>query len=148
MKLMWLGFVFLMAIFLLAIGILLVENFSIFTSPNYFYVGFEQVQGLREGDDIRVEGIPFGKIYSLILHPDGVLVKGKLSEPLTLYGDPSQPDGYRITVEPASMVKTRPPAATGGFSMRCPLEADSPMSALHTSPSSSGSSRWCMAWPG
>jgi phospholipid/cholesterol/gamma-HCH transport system substrate-binding protein len=86
---LWLGFVFFCALVVLGFGTLLVGDLrSLFGKTYALDVHFERAPGLRRGDDVRVDGVVFGKVAELSLHqPSGVLVKLRLQEPVVLYAD-------------------------------------------------------------
>ncbi|MBI3857423.1 MAG: MCE family protein [Planctomycetes bacterium] len=85
---MWLGFIFFIALVVLGFGTLLVKNVSLFGHPVKLNLHFERAQGLRPGSDVRVDGILFGRVDEVALHPQsGVRVVVKLNEPVVLYKD-------------------------------------------------------------
>ncbi len=95
---LWLGFVFLVALVLLGFGTLILADLPL-GKPDYLKVHFPEVQGLRKGDDVRVEGVMFGKVDALELHRDsGVEVTLRLNRRLTLYSD------ARVVVESTSVL--------------------------------------------
>lgn len=85
----WLGFVFFVSLVLLGFGTLLVGDLAdLFGHKYYLKIHFERVQGLRRGDDVRVEGLLFGKVKEIALSPDsGVLVTARLNQKIALYSD-------------------------------------------------------------
>lgn len=94
----WLGFLFLAALILLAFATLVVGELP-FGRRYTLRVHFERVQGLRKGDDVRVEGLRMGRVEDLELHPDrGVVATLTLDRPLALYSD------ARIAVESSSVL--------------------------------------------
>lgn len=85
---MWLGFIFFVALVILGFGTLLVKNVKLFGEVVSLSIHFERAQGLRPGSDVRVDGILFGRVDKVTLHPhSGVQVVVKLNEPVTLYQD-------------------------------------------------------------
>lgn len=85
---MWLGFIFFIALVILGFGTLLVKNVKLFGKTETLHVHFERAQGLRPGSDVRVDGILFGRVDAVALHPQsGVRVTVKLNEPVVLYQD-------------------------------------------------------------
>ena len=56
----WLGFFFFVALVLLGFGTLIVGNIDMFKEPHIYRVHFATVEGLKTGDDIRVEGFQLG----------------------------------------------------------------------------------------
>jgi phospholipid/cholesterol/gamma-HCH transport system substrate-binding protein len=84
----WLGFVFFVALVILGFGTLLVKNWKPFAHPQKLAVHFERAQGLKPGSDVRVDGILFGRVVSVDLHPvSGVRVLVNVDEPIVLYQD-------------------------------------------------------------
>jgi phospholipid/cholesterol/gamma-HCH transport system substrate-binding protein len=85
---MWLGFIFFIALVILGFGTLLVKNVNLFGTPIEMKIHFERAQGLRPGSDVRVDGILFGRVDQVMLHPQsGVRVVIKVNEPVVLYQD-------------------------------------------------------------
>lgn len=96
---MWLGFIFFVALIVLGFGTLLVKNVNLFGHPVPLAIHFERAEGLRPGSDVRVDGMLYGRVDSVTLHPvSGVRVKVLLNEPVVLYQD------SQITVEPSSVL--------------------------------------------
>ena len=90
----WLGFFFFVALVLLGFGTLIVGNIDMFKEPHIYRVHFATVEGLKTGDDIRVEGVGYGKVSDISLDPrGGVMVTLDLSGPIEIY------EGYQIYVE-------------------------------------------------
>lgn len=85
----WIGFFFFVALVVLGFGTLLVGDlWSLFQSATYLDVHFEKVQGLRERDDVRVDGVLYGKVHEIKLHPSsGVIVRLRLNQPVTIFRD-------------------------------------------------------------
>ncbi len=84
----WLGFVFFVALVILGFGTLLVKNWRPFAHPMKLAIHFERAQGLKPGSDVRVDGILFGRVVSVDLHPvSGVRVIVNVDEPIVLYQD-------------------------------------------------------------
>lgn len=85
---MWLGFLFFVALVILGFATLLIKNVSFLGHPQTLNIHFERAQGLRPGSDVRVDGILFGRVEEVQLHPQsGVRVKIKVNEPVVLYQD-------------------------------------------------------------
>ena len=85
---LWLGFLFFVALVILGFATLLIKNVSFFGHPQKLAIHFERAQGLRPGSDVRVDGMPFGRVEDVVLHPQsGVRVNIKLNEAVTLYQD-------------------------------------------------------------
>lgn len=85
----WLGFFFFVALVLLGFATLLVGDLSaFFTNPTYLDVHFEKVQGLRVRDDVRVDGVLYGKVHSMSLDPrSGVICRLRINQPIAIYQD-------------------------------------------------------------
>jgi phospholipid/cholesterol/gamma-HCH transport system substrate-binding protein len=85
----WIGFFFFVALVLLGFSTLLVGDlWSMLQSPTYLDVHFEKVQGLRERDDVRVDGVLMGKVHAIRLHPSsGVVVRLRMQEPVAIFRD-------------------------------------------------------------
>lgn len=85
----WLGFFFFVALVLLGFATLLVGDLSqFFENPVYIDVHFQKVQGLRERDDVRVDGVLYGKVHEMDLHPSsGVVCRLRLNGPIAIYSD-------------------------------------------------------------
>lgn len=85
----WLGFFFFVALVLLGFATLLVGDLSaLFEDSEFIDVHFEKVQGLRERDDVRVDGVLFGKVHKMDLHPaTGVVVRLRLHRKVAIYSD-------------------------------------------------------------
>lgn len=98
MKGAWFGFAFFVALVLLLVGTVLVGNYPIFGKRYELLAQFDRVEGLREGDDVRIEGVARGKVRRLILNERGVLVGMEMEEPVKLFKD------YRITAESLSLL--------------------------------------------
>ena len=97
-KTAWLGFLFLVGLILLGFVTLVLEDVGALFGKRYtLSVHFNKVRGLKQGDDVRVEGLLLGKVEELTLHPDqGIVATLRLSEPIALYKD------ARIVVESSS----------------------------------------------
>jgi phospholipid/cholesterol/gamma-HCH transport system substrate-binding protein len=97
-KTAWLGFLFLVALILLGFTTLVLKDLpGLFGERYELRVHFDRVRGLKEGDDVRVEGLLFGKVERLALHPDhGVVATLRLERGVTLYRD------ARVVVESSS----------------------------------------------
>jgi len=85
---LWLGFLFFVALVILGFATLLIKNVSFFGHPLKLAVHFERAQGLKPGSDVRVDGMLFGRVEEVVLHPQsGVRVALRLNEPVILYQD-------------------------------------------------------------
>jgi len=92
-----------MFMILLALGFftIVLSRQSIFTQSYRFDVVFENVQGLREGDNVSVRGVSIGKVKTLQIKPDGVHVSVTLEKPVELHED------YAIEILPTSALGGR-----------------------------------------
>lgn len=98
---MLLGFVFFVALVLLGFATLIVGDLSHYLLKSEFHlkIHFNDVLGLRKGDDVRVDGVQFGTVDSITLdQPSGVLVRVRLDEPIELSQD------HEIFVESSSVL--------------------------------------------
>ena len=89
-----------MFMILLALGfftiILSYEN--IFQEYHPIEVKFDHVSGLREGDNVFLRGVMIGRVKSLEVEPDGVLVEALLRQPVAIR------EGYHVTIIPSSVL--------------------------------------------
>lgn len=97
----WLGFVFFVALITLGFGTLLVGDLeNLMGDRVQMTVLFPRVEGLRSGDDVRVDGVPYGKVGSIRLRDDGGVMATLLMQgPVTVHRD----DG-KIVVKAASVL--------------------------------------------
>lgn len=91
------------------------ENFLQKTYP--FEVVFEDVMGLRDGDNVVVRGMTIGKVKSLELKEDGVHVFSALQHPVALKSD------YKIEVIASSVLGGRYLQIAEGTRQAPPLAA-------------------------
>ena len=75
------------------------ENFFKTTYP--FVVVFDDVMGLRDGDNVVIRGMTIGKVKELALKEDGVYVQSALLRPVALKSD------YKIEIIPTSVLGGR-----------------------------------------
>ena len=89
MKHYFLGFIFMVALVAFGFGTLLIEDISLsFDEPPRITIHFEDVRGLQAGNEVKVEGVPFGKVETMTLLPDGgVAVVARLDGEIVLYQD-------------------------------------------------------------
>jgi len=92
-KAIWLGFFFFVALVLLLFGSLTIEKGIRFTKPLKLKFDFDRVEGLREGAEIRVDGLRVGKVSKIELRIPGIRVEGHIDEELKLH------EGYKVFVE-------------------------------------------------
>ena len=92
-----------MFMILLALGFftIVLSRENIFTTSYRLDVVFENVKGLREGDNVFVRGVSVGKIKTLQIRPDGVHVGVNLEQPVELHED------YAIEILPSSVLGGR-----------------------------------------
>ncbi len=100
MRGMWLGFIFITSLVILGFATLMKDNVLRFRQPVKIWAHFPSVQGLRTGNDVRVDGLVYGKVSEIELHPDGagVLVTAELDKHIDLYQD------AEVVVEAASIL--------------------------------------------
>ncbi len=95
----WLGFLFIVALTILLYGTLTVGSINLFAKPQQMRVHFDTVQGMKKGDDVRVEGVVLGKVVEIRLDDkSGVIALLRLDTPVTLT------DTHRITIESFSVL--------------------------------------------
>jgi phospholipid/cholesterol/gamma-HCH transport system substrate-binding protein len=92
-KAIWLGFFFFVALVLLLFAALWMDKGIRFTKPPKLKFNFNRVEGLREGDDIRVDGLRIGKVHKIELREPGIRVEGHIETEVKLYRD------YAVFVE-------------------------------------------------
>jgi len=85
----------------LCIFTIVLSREKFFQKTYTFTVVFEDVMGLREGDNVVVRGMTVGKIKRLVMQPDGVHVIAALQQPLYLKTD------YRAEVVATSVLGGR-----------------------------------------
>lgn len=92
-----------MFMILLALGFftIVLSRENIFSATYRLEVLFENVKGLREGDNVFVRGVSVGKIKTLQIRPDGVHVSVNLEQPVELHED------YAIEILPSSVLGGR-----------------------------------------
>jgi phospholipid/cholesterol/gamma-HCH transport system substrate-binding protein len=92
-----------MFMILLALGFftIVLSRQNIFRPSYRMDVVFENVKGLREGDNVFVRGVSVGKIRTLQIKPDGVHISVNLEQPVELHED------YAIEILPSSVLGGR-----------------------------------------
>ena len=92
-----------MFMILLALGFftIVLSRQNIFTTTYRFDVVFENVKGLREGDNVFVRGVAVGKIKTLQIKSDGVHVSVNLEQPVEMHED------YAVEILPSSVLGGR-----------------------------------------
>ncbi len=85
---------------LLALTTILSEE-SIFKDYVFIEVVFDNINGLRTGDEVNARGVTVGKVKQIALKPDGVHVHARLDVPVELRAD------YRISVLSGSVLGGR-----------------------------------------
>lgn len=88
---------------LLSLGVftIILSSENIFTQKHHVEVLFDDVMGLRDGDNVMVRGLKVGKVHKLWLEPDGVHLTLSTSEPLRVRED------YVVEILPASVLGGR-----------------------------------------
>jgi phospholipid/cholesterol/gamma-HCH transport system substrate-binding protein len=92
-----------MFMILLALGFftIVLSRENLFTPTYHFDVVFNEVKGLREGDNVFLRGVSVGKIKRLEIQPGGVQVRVNLEIPAELHQD------YRVEILPSSVLGGR-----------------------------------------
>ena len=92
-----------MFMILLALGFftIVLSRQNIFRPSYRMEVVFDNVKGLREGDNVFVRGVSVGKIRTLQIKPDGVHIGVNLEQPVELHED------YAIEILPSSVLGGR-----------------------------------------
>jgi ABC-type transporter Mla subunit MlaD len=72
MKSMWVGFAFFVGILVLGFATLMIKDISLLAGGQrtLLFVNLDEALGLEEGDDVRVDGIPIGKVKYVGLYDD------------------------------------------------------------------------------
>lgn len=86
------GITVLMSVIILLYGIAFLKDFKINLLTNDIVVYFTDVNGLKEGDPVSVNGVPKGKVNTIDLTGDSVKVSLQLSQDVVLKKD------YKISV--------------------------------------------------
>lgn len=86
------GITVLISVFILLYGIAFLKDFKADFETNDLVVYFAEVNGLKEGDPVSVNGVPMGKVKMIELTGDSVKVSFQLSKNVILKKD------YNITV--------------------------------------------------
>lgn len=86
------GITVVLAVIILLYGIAFLKSFKIDVETNDLIVFFTDVNGLKEGDPVSVNGVPKGKVTTIELSGDSVKVSFLLGKDVTLKKD------YNITV--------------------------------------------------
>jgi len=79
------GLIFLAAIIILGIFTIIVSDFNPFRSEVSWQVTFDDVRGLKKGNEVRVAGVNVGRVKDIELKKGQVLVKLGLYEELPFY---------------------------------------------------------------
>lgn len=89
MKKIWLGFIFFVGLVFLGFSTVIIGNIPWLGKPTQYVIFFNEVQGLKEGDDVRVDGYQLGKVHLVELVPDreGVAVLITLKEDVSFFND-------------------------------------------------------------
>jgi phospholipid/cholesterol/gamma-HCH transport system substrate-binding protein len=81
------GITVIISIFILLYGIAFLKDFKVNLRTNDLVVYFSDVNGLQEGDQVGVNGVPKGKVTSIDLEGDSVKVLFNLSKDVVLKKD-------------------------------------------------------------
>jgi len=95
------GVFMVMVLFGLACFTVILSKEAIFTRKDRLEVVFQNVMGLRDGDNVVARGMPVGKVKTLELEPDGVHVIATLDKPIEIR------TGHRITIVSTSILGGR-----------------------------------------
>ncbi len=87
-----------MVLLALAFFTIILSYENIFQPSYHLQARFEHVQGLRQGDNVFMRGVLIGRVKSLSVEPDGVLVLATLEQ------KPDIREGYRIEIKPSSVL--------------------------------------------
>lgn len=92
-----------MFMILLALGFftIVLSRENVFRKNYSMVVVFQDVRGLREGDNVFVRGVDVGKIKTLEIEPSGVRVRVTLDQDVVLYED------YSVEILPSSVLGGR-----------------------------------------
>lgn len=94
----WLGFVFFIAIVVLVFSTLVIGRITVFKKTYQIKILFDNLGGVKKGDDVRVDGIVVGKVSDFEFATRGVIAYIDLDEDITVYSD------YQIVSEQYSML--------------------------------------------
>lgn len=92
------GFLFFIGLVIIGFSTFIVGNFKILSPSHRYEISFDAIEGLKKGDDVRVDGVVIGKIAGFRLAESGVKVFIDVDEPLVLYAD------HTIFIEAASVL--------------------------------------------
>ncbi len=95
------GFFMFMVLLALAVFTIVLSTENIFRESYRMTVAFEDVLGLRAGDNVHVRGLKVGKVKDLRLEPEGVYVDLSLDSDVKLRRD------YRIEITASSALGGR-----------------------------------------
>ena len=88
---------------MLALGVftIILSRQSLFTPTYYTDIAFDEIMGLREGDNVYVRGVTIGKIKRITASREGVTVRCALDRKLELHED------YRVEILASSVLGGR-----------------------------------------
>lgn len=100
MRTMWVGFIFFVAILILGAATLIIGNLwqLVGGEATYVILAVDDAQGLKPGDDVRVDGIEFGKVQAVELDDRAVGILMRLYKKPVLYSN------YEVTVESRALL--------------------------------------------
>jgi phospholipid/cholesterol/gamma-HCH transport system substrate-binding protein len=81
------GLFFLVGIILVFVAVEATVGTGLLSRTYHLYVQYGDVQGLRTGDAVQVAGLKLGKVDTISLQPNGVLVKLQLNEKAVVHRD-------------------------------------------------------------
>lgn len=123
----WLGFLFFVALVIMGFMTLLLQSKtgSLFGKSHLFFIRFEHVQGLRNGNDVTVDGLFQGRVakITLLKGSPGAVVEVALNQEVDLYED------ARVVVEASSVLGNNIVAIARGSKPPLKKTSDYPESA-------------------
>jgi len=90
------GLVFVAAMVLLGVFTVIVSNFNPFAKKEYLVIRFDNIAGLKRGDEVQVAGAEYGKVTRIKLREGHIYVTVELSHTIKLH------EGYKVRVKSAS----------------------------------------------
>ncbi len=98
-----LGLFFLVTLSVLAYYTLFLTDFSLFKKQPHMHVQFEQANGLREGDSVRVAGMRWGRVKKLTLDPSAPIEK-RVTVDLVLEDPLQLREGFTIQIKDSTLL--------------------------------------------
>jgi phospholipid/cholesterol/gamma-HCH transport system substrate-binding protein len=104
-----------MVLLALAFFTIVLSRENIFRTYHRYEIEFSEVQGIQEGDDVLLHGVPVGRIRTIEIVPSGVHVEASLTQALALRED------YRIEILTTSILGGRSLNVYEGSEAAAPL---------------------------